>query len=440
MDYTTSFTLVYDRIKRTMERLKPEGRIRSKMELSEQNSKNNFKAFIWHSAFLALASNFMDVDTIIPSMLIKAGGGAVHLGILTAIMLGGSSLFQLVFASFLSNKTLKRKYLLIGINLRVTALLLLALLFFRSASLHNDLIILFIFLLISVFSFSGSYANVSYVDILGKSVWDTKRKKLFSTQQIINSIGIFASALIVRELLKNLNYPINYSILFLCAGILLLIASLGFWKIREVKSLVKSQKGFLEFFTMIPSEIRKNPNLKYYLLIINSLGLGLSLLPFLILFAKENFGLSYGLIGNFLLFRTIGMLSAGLFLFKYSNRFLYKNLLKFSLLLGASLPVLSLILNHIVSVYQLIFILSGVFVAIYKVAISGVLLEISTNENRALYAGISGAGNILTTLFPLFAGVIIAILGYHAVFITVSLIVLMSYIFVTKLHFKPVSI
>jgi len=410
------------------------------MELSEQNSKNNFNAFVWHSAFLALASSFMDVDTIIPSMLIKAGGGSVHLGILTAIMLGGSSLFQLIFASFLSNKTLKKKYLLIGINLRVTALLLLALLFFWSASLHDDLIILFIFLFISLFSFSGSYANVSYIDILGKSVRDTKRKKLFSTKQIINSIGVFASALIVRELLKDFNYPINYSILFLFAGILLLIASLGFWKIREIKSVIKTKKRFIEFFTMIPSEIRKNPNLKYYLLIINSLGLGLSLLPFLILFAKENFGLTYGLIGNFLLFRTIGMLSAGLFLFKYSNRFQYKNLLKFSLVLAALLPVISLILSHTVSVYQLIFIFSGVFFAVYRVAINGVLLEISTNENRAVYAGISGAGNILTTLFPLFAGVIISILGYHAVFITVSLIILMSYIFVTKLHCKPASI
>jgi len=409
------------------------------MELSEKNSKNNFKAFIWHSAFLALASNFMDVDTIIPSMLIKAGGGSVLLGILTAIMLGGSSLFQLVFAGFLSNQTYKKKYLLIGINVRVVALLFLALLFFKSHFLSNDLIILFIFLLISLFSFSGSYANVSYIDIMGKSIRDTKRKKFFSTKQIINSTGIFTSALVVRELLKYYEYPINYSVLFLCAGILLLIASLGFWKIREVKSLVKSQKGFVEFFTLIPSEIRKNPNLKYYLLIINSLGLGLSLLPFLILFAKENFGLSYGLIGNFLLFRTIGMLVAGLFLFKYSNRFQYKNLLKFSLILAALFPVVSLLLRYAVSVYQLIFIFTGVFFAVYMVAINGVLLEISTNENRAVYAGISGAGNILTTLFPLFAGVLISLLGYNVVFITVSHVILMSYIFVTKLQCKPLK-
>ncbi len=409
------------------------------MKLTEKNSKINFNAFIWHSAFLALASNFMDVDTIIPSMLIKAGGGSVHLGILTAIMLGGSSLFQLFFASFLSNRPSKKKYLLVGIYLRVAALFFLSLLFFNSESIPSDLIILLIFLFISLFSFSGSFANVSYVDILGKSVRDTKRKKLFSTKQIINSIGIFASALVVRELLKYYNYPLNYSMLFLFAAILLLIASLGFWKLREIKSVVKNENGFIKFFTLIPSEIRKNVNLKYYLLIINSLGLGLSLLPFLILYAKVNFGLSYTLIGNFLLFRTIGMLGAGLFLYKYSNRFLYRNLLKFSISLAGLLPLISLIFSHSSSLFQLIFILSGIFVTVFRVAIEGVLLEISTNENRTVYAGISGAGNILTTLFPLFAGVLISIIGYHVLFIAVSLIIFLSYIFVSRLRCKPAT-
>lgn len=55
------------------------------MQLSEHNSRSNVQSFLWHAVFLALASNFMDVDTIIPSMLIKAGGTAFHLGLLTAI-------------------------------------------------------------------------------------------------------------------------------------------------------------------------------------------------------------------------------------------------------------------------------------------------------------------------------------------------------------------
>jgi tryptophanase len=68
------------------------------MILTPKISNNNFNAFLWHAGFLALAQNFMDVDTVIPDMLIESGGGAIHIGFMTAIMMGDSSFTQLFFA------------------------------------------------------------------------------------------------------------------------------------------------------------------------------------------------------------------------------------------------------------------------------------------------------------------------------------------------------
>ncbi len=404
------------------------------LNLTEKISKINFRAFIWHGIFLSLASNFMDVHTIIPSMLIKAGGGAILLGILTTIMVGGSGLMQIVFASFLSNKIHKKKPLIIAISLRVIALLLLAFILFKSDTISNNLLILFIFIVISIFSFSGSFASISYTDIMGKSIIDIKRKQFFSLKQAIGSIGIFASALIVRTLLKKFSYPNNYSMLLLIAGLLLFIASIGFWKIKEISVEVKKKRSFLEFFKMIPQEITHNSNLKNYLLIVNFLGLGFSLIPFMILFAKENFELSAGLIGNILLFKIIGMLITSLILYKRSKQFEYKKLLYFSLVFGISLPVLSLIFSNNYFIYQLIFVLSGVFITAFGIARNGILIEISSNENRAIYTGISGAGSILPTIFPLIAGILISVWGYNITFIVVSLIVSFSFIFIRKLN------
>ena len=67
-------------------------------ELTPRNSKINFRSYLWHGGFFALASNFMDTDTVIPAVLIKSGGGPLAVGVLIAIMLGGSRLFQLLFA------------------------------------------------------------------------------------------------------------------------------------------------------------------------------------------------------------------------------------------------------------------------------------------------------------------------------------------------------
>ncbi len=406
------------------------------MQISPKRSKINFRSFMWHAVFLALASNFMDMDTIIPSMMVKAGGNAVHLGILSAIMLGGSGIFQLIFAPILSKKAFKLKHLLLGINLRIAALFLMSAMFFFSNSLSGDSVILLIFVIISVFSFSGSYSNVSYIDILGKSVKEESRKHFFSIKEIIASIGVFLSAILVRYLIKYFDYPFNYSMLFFIAAILLLLASLGFWNLKEVRSVKLVKRSLIDFFKLIPGEIKNNPNLKYYLLILNTLGLGIGFLPFLILLAKDNFDLSYSLIGNFLIFRISGMLFISTLFYRFSKKLNYKMLLTIALVLGGLIPLLALGLKNQQFYFQLIFILSGIFVSLFKIANNGILLEISTNENRTIYAGISGAGKIFATFFPVLVGTLIFFLGYTAVFILVSIILVSSYLFVRKLNCK----
>ncbi len=92
------------------------------MHLSRQISGHNYNALLWHALFLALAKNFMDVDTIIPAMVVDAGGTSVHIGFVAAIMLGGSRLSQLFFAPFINNQPAKKGYLLWGINTRICAL------------------------------------------------------------------------------------------------------------------------------------------------------------------------------------------------------------------------------------------------------------------------------------------------------------------------------
>ncbi len=401
--------------------------------LTENNSRHNFRALLWHGIFLSLASNFMDVDTVIPSMILNAGGNAVMLGIMTTIMIGGSSLMQIVFAGFLSNRARKQSMLLVGINLRVVSLLLLGLILFTSSTGGSAALLFSIFVLISVFSFSGSFANISYVDIMGKSILEKERKSFFSVKQITGSLGILASAIAVRHLLKHLSYPQNYGTLLTMAGILLFVASIGFWRVQEVNTRIEKKRTFREFLALIPKNIFRDSNLKNYLLIINFIGLAVSFIPFMILYAKNNFDFSFNLIGNILLFKVVGMLSASLVLYKRSHKFHYKNLLYFSLVCGTSLPVLSLVFRNNQLAYQLLFLLSGVFVTAFRIARSGILVEISTNENRATYAGISGAGSILPAVFPLAAGVMISVLDYSYTFAIVSLLAAVSVIFVKKL-------
>ena len=161
--------------------------------LTKKISKINYNNFLWHAIFLALAASLMDIDTVLPFTLNELGGKAFHMGILISVMLGTSSFSQIIFAPFLHNKKLKKTYLLIGINIRILALVGLALLFIFSNNLQNQLRIWLFILLISLFSFSGAFANISYIDLMGKTVYQESRKKLLSMKQVLTATMKFVA-------------------------------------------------------------------------------------------------------------------------------------------------------------------------------------------------------------------------------------------------------
>jgi MFS family permease len=405
------------------------------VELNKQTSKHNYYAFLWHAVFLALAVNFMDMDTIIPSIMVDAGSSSFQLGILTAIMLGGGKLAQLFFAPFLNNRSSKKAYLLGGINARVFSLAGMALLFCFSAHINSTLIIWSIFILISLFAFSGAFANINYVDILGKSVLQKKRKAFFSAKQIISSIVVFLSAFLVRRILIAYHYPLNYATLFFIAAILLGFASLGFWKIKEIYTPNFKIAGFRKFIEVIAQEIRTNEKLRSYLFLTNTQGISIVLMPFLILYAKKSFSAGSQDIGNFLILKVSGGIFSGSILFYYSKKIKYQLMLYATTIIAILIP-LSIVILPGARLFPYVFLAGGIVFTIHGISISGILLEVTTDENRALYTGLSGAGGILPVIFPFLGGWIVTKFGFTPFFGLFIAVIVSSFYFIYKIDCK----
>ena len=405
------------------------------MKLNKQISKHNYYSFLWHAVFLALAINFMDVDTIIPAMMVDAGGSSLQLGILTAIMLGGGKFAQLFFAPFLNNQPSKKGYLLGGINARIFALGGMALLFYFSSRINDSFIIWSVFILISLFSLSGAFANINYVDILGKSVLQEKRKAFFSIKQVISSIVVFMSAFLARSVLSEYGYPINYATLFFIAAGLLGIASFGFWKIKEVPASNSKIDGVVKFIHIVIQEIRTNKELRNYLFLINTQGISIVLMPFLILYAKKIFAAGSQDIGNFLILKVIGGVLIGSLIFYYSRRIKYRHMLYITSIIAILIP-LSILMMPGSMLFPYIFLFGGVVFTIHRISMSGILLEITTNENRALYTGLSGAGAIFPVIFPFIGGWIITEFGFNLFFVLFIAVIFLSFYFIHKINCK----
>jgi MFS family permease len=191
-------------------------------------------------------------------------------------------------------------------------------------------------------------------------------------------------------------------------------------------------KGPGHFLSLIKAELARNKRLGYFLGFINTMGLCLGLLPFVMLYAKQMYHTQSQDTGLFLLTKVIGSVTIGFILFLLNKRYKYRYLLYANSLLMMVLLVV-LLLSTSMPPFILIFLAGGIVISIYSISMNGVMLEISSTENRTLYAGIAGAGNIIPAVFPLLGGWIIVRTGYPIFFALFMFFILISLFFIYKL-------
>lgn len=401
-----------------------------------ENEKRNFIAFSWHAFWLALAQTFADKNTVLPGLILLSGGSQFELGLLTSIMIGIPLVSQLIFASYLTQKPKKKYFLLLGIYMRVFAFLGVAITLYSVESTDPRFIIFAVFGWMFIFSISGAFAGVSYTDILGKSISSNTRKYFFVVREFLNSVGILISALIVRAILKEIEYPNNYIYMFSAASVLLFVGAGGFLFLKERQSeIAQIPQKLFETIKSIPAIVKSDSNLRNLIISVNLLSVSFTMIPFYMSLVKSQSVLSKEVIGNFLLYQIIGMILSNFLWLKYTKWKGFKGMFKMAAILYGTLPILALLFVQFVpmSYFGIIFFLIGGSFAAYRISSESILIEISDESNRPLYTGIYGTLNLTIAIFPLIIGVLIATLGFSIVFVITSLLTFTAIIFLNKM-------
>lgn len=401
-----------------------------------ENEKRNFIAFSWHAFWLALAQTFADKNTVLPGLILLSGGSQFELGLLTSIMIGIPLVSQLIFASYLTQKPKKKYFLLLGIYMRVFAFFGVAITLYSVESTDPRFIIFAVFGWMFIFSISGAFAGVSYTDILGKSISTNTRKYFFVVREFLNSVGILISALIVRAILKEIEYPNNYIYMFSAASVLLFVGAGGFLFLKERQSeIAQIPQKLFETIKSIPAIVKSDSNLRNLIISVNLLSVSFTMIPFYMSLVKSQSVLSKEVIGNFLLYQIIGMILSNFLWLKYTKLKGFKGMFKMAAILYGTLPILALLFVQFVpmSYFGIIFFLIGGSFAAYRISSESILIEISDESNRPLYTGIYGTLNLTIAIFPLIIGILIATLGFSIVFVITSLLTFTAIIFLNKM-------
>ncbi len=388
-----------------------------------QQESWNYRAFLWHAALLAVTTTFTDINTVLPSLFLKLGGGELHLGILTGIMVGVPLAGQLLFAGWLHGRPRKKPYLLLAINLRVLAMALLAVSIRTADRWAPGAAFIVLYGELLLFTLSGAFAGISYLDLVGKSFRGGLRRRFVLLRQAFMSVGILLSALLTRWILTARDAPGSYVLLFGLASGALLLASLGFWGLREpVTALPDGNRGIWNTLRSIPGLLRADRNLRRYITAANLLGLGTVLLPFYVALTRRSYGLEQEYLGNLLLIQIGGMIAGNLIWPRVVKARGFKGMMAVWSVLGMLVPLTAVILAGRIprQVFLAVFTLTGLYLGAQKVTSEAVLMEISNDHNRALYTGVFGTFNLTLALAPVVMGALVMLLGFTPVFLAAS--------------------
>ncbi len=386
-------------------------------------------AFYWHAFFLAVTTSFTEVNTVMPALILEAGGTEVAVGVLTAIMLGLPLITQLVFAGFLHTRERKKPFLLLAINLRVLALAAAAV----GIALYGTgtMIIPIVFAAMTVFALSGAFAGVSYTDLVGNLVRTANRRAFFVRRQVITTLGLLASAIATRFLLGAAAFPDGYVLLFAMAAAFLFVATGGFWALREPplpEDAVRPTGGVMAAIRQAPSMFRTDPNLRSLIVVANLVALGFTSIPLVTALAHRSYELDSATVGTFVLIQIGGMLAANVVWNRLVRRGGFRLVLQVELVLIAALFPLALLVAAVAPLwtYALLYLVTGAVISAQKIAIEGALVQISPDGKRALYAGVFGAANLGAAFMPLLTGVLVGVLGFPAVFLGAAAVALLA--------------
>jgi hypothetical protein len=405
--------------------------------MNPQIANRNLIGYLWHASFFSMTYAFTDYNSVLPSLILKAGGRFFHIGLMTFISIGFPLFFQILFTSFISRARFKKKFLLLGIHLRIFALAGIGFSIYNFIRGNAEGFLIQIYIWLLLFSMSGALANLPYNHLAGMSFKNHFRKVYLFRKQILTAIGMGLSAVLVGIYLKSFDYPRNYMILFFSASGMLLIASFGFWILKEPDSESSPLTfSFSDLFRQIPSYLREYPNLFYLIIIANILGIFLGFIPFLMGIVKNQMGITAGLVANVVLFQYGSMILSSFLWKNVMHSTGFKGLLKMTVFLAFLMPLVSLGLLslHWNGGIYLLFFLLGSVISSYRISMEGALLEISTDQNRVLFTGIYGALNILGAIIPLIGGVLLDYVAYPILFLVISFLAIFSFYFLGKLE------
>jgi len=395
-----------------------------------QHYRRNAACFFLDYVAFAGGMAFINVTTVLPSLVRQLTDSTVLIGLIITIQGAGWLLPQLVAARWVQGRRRKQRFITVPAIVGRPAIWVIAATIFLFGISKPGLTLAVFFAGFMLLSFGEGLLNVPLFDVFAKAIPVARRGRLIGTAQVIQGILALGVSAMVAYLLgpkSALSFPYNYALLFFLAGIGLALSLLALILIREPEGTIEQSDapgtGYLRLLVNILFHDRS-----FVALVATRalLGYGRMAYPFYVISATGVLGMSEQTIGLFVLAQVGGGILGGALLGLLHEKRGSIAVIRTNIGISLAIPLIAILAHSLSgsvphgvlpSLYALIFLAIGLVNSSLMLGFMTRYLEIAPENERPVYIGLANTLNALILPASLIGGWILQMTSFPVLFI-----------------------
>ena len=396
--------------------------------------RRNAACFLVDYVTYAVGIVFINVTTVLPSLVRQLTDSTILIGLITTIQAAGYLLPQLVAARWVQGRAKKRRFITIPGLIGRPAIWVVAATIALFGSSRPNLTLAVFFAGFMLLSFTEGLISVPLFDVFAKVIPVTRRGRLLGTAQVIYGILALGASAVITYLLgaeSALGFPYNYAVLFLLAGVGLAVSLVALASIREPEGTLEGaieqpdtpRVGYLRLLAHIVSHDRRFVALVVTRALLGYAGMAY---PFYVLSATDALGLGEQTIGLFVLAQMGGSILGGIVLGALNERRGSIAVIRVNVGISLAMPLTG-VLVHMLSgsvlhgallyLYVIVFLAIGLVNSSLMLGFIPCLLEIAPEGERPVYLGLANTLNALILPAALIGAWILEMTSFPVLFL-----------------------
>lgn len=381
------------------------------------DKKLNHIKNVLHGFFLSIGTTIAEPHTILPLIVSHFGGGAILIGLYSALLKGGVVLIQLYAAFRAQSYPYMLKYLRRVFLVRFFAWFFIGVSIIVFGDEHKNLTLACIGIGLFVFSFSAGFGTIYFKEITAKIFTHKFRGKTMAVRQFFSAFGALLSGAGAGYILSHFEAPFSYGILFIISTFLMGFGYLSFGLVEEpIKEAVSKKEKSFSLFLKNAFTILKNDKL-FQVQIFTFLFASSYIfsLPFIIIDAKNSIELGGKEIGLIITAQMVGAMLSNIIWGKLSSLGMYKRISNITLTMFIFAIFLAFIGGNI-WIYMAIFFIVGAAIDGNRLASENLIIYIAPEDKRPIYIALQNNIVSIGIFFSIIGGILLSLTSYTVLY------------------------